>query len=581
LQNEATNGGAIQTTVGSQLYLTNAKFIGNSASYGGAVYFSDQSKAVLSNVDFEANSAIFFGGAVYQDALSQPAITDSRFFNNSARSGGAYALSQYVTSCVDMSGIEFSSNQANIGGGALFFQVTDSSICDFSLGTDLCNSCSFSDNSALFGNDLATSSSKLQFSTSPPSSLASSELFTIDVQVIDMFAQTVKQARDLLVQVSVTEDAVLKGVVEQEVGDNGVAQFKLLKILASPESVVSVNFKTIPTGPQDVNFTIVISQCNEGSEAYLVDAEYHCLQVNDVKQPLRISIYILASVLIVMSVALLIILIVKRNHSVIRKASPVLCWVIVVGAIICYMSTYFWLQSGDGFCVMRVWLLCLGFAMMYGSFFAKEWRLWRLFTVKSVKPMTIRDATLLKAVAILVSIEATVMLFWFIFFPYLENVVIDLESSTENITYQCYSSTPGFLYALLAFNCALLLFGCFLAIKTRKLPQNYNESKHLAFSVSTRQWPRLPLLTILLSDLQCYFDAVRCRARCFSPCGSRLHCDCRNRRHFVRNYHVSAYSICTEDVFDLERGCYSCYSKETSRKTSKRFVVEAKTNCRV
>jgi predicted outer membrane repeat protein len=30
--NEATNGGAIQTTVGSQLYLTNAKFIGNSAS---------------------------------------------------------------------------------------------------------------------------------------------------------------------------------------------------------------------------------------------------------------------------------------------------------------------------------------------------------------------------------------------------------------------------------------------------------------------------------------------------------------------------------------------------------------------
>jgi hypothetical protein len=75
------------------------------------------------------------------------------------------------------------------------------------------------------------------------------------------------------------------------------------------------------------------------------------------------------------------------------------------------------------------------------------------------------------------------MLFWFIFFPYLENVVIDLESSTENITYQCYSSTPGFLYALLAFNCALLLFGCFLAIKTRKLPQNYNESKHLAFSI--------------------------------------------------------------------------------------------------
>lgn len=77
------------------------------------------------------------------------------------------------------------------------------------------------------------------------------------------------------------------------------------------------------------------------------------------------------------------------------------------------------------------------------------------------------------------------MLFWFIFFPYLEQVVIDLESTSESITYQCYSSTPGFLYALLVFNCALLLFGCFLAIKTRKLPSNYNESKHLAFSVST------------------------------------------------------------------------------------------------
>lgn len=205
-----------------------------------------------------------------------------------------------------------------------------------------------------------------------------------------MFAQVVKQARDLLIQVSVTDDAVLKGVVEQEVSDDGVAQFKLLKILGSPDSVVSVNFRAIPSGPEDVNFTIAIRQCNEGSQAYLVGAEYHCLQVNNVKQPLRISIYILASVLILLSLGLLIILIVKRNHSVIRKASPVLCWVIVIGAILCYMSTYFWLQSGDGFCVMRVWLMCLGFAMMYGSFFAKEWRLWRLFTVDSVKPMTVR-----------------------------------------------------------------------------------------------------------------------------------------------------------------------------------------------
>lgn len=356
---------------------------------GGAVYFADQSRAELTNVDFESNSAIFYGGAVYQDAYSKPVLTDSRFFNNTARSGGAYALSQYVTSCLNMTNAQLTSNQADIGGGAFFFQVTDSSICDFSLGNDLCTACTYSGNSALFGNDIATASSRLQFSTSPPSALASSELFTIDVQVIDKFSQVVKQARDLLIQVTVSDAAVLKGVVEQEVGDNGVAQFKLLKILASPESAVTVNFNTIPSGPEDVNFTIVISQCNEGSQAYLVESEYHCLQVNDVKQPLRISIYVLASVLIALSIALLVILIVKRNHSVIRKASPVLCWVIVIGAILCYVSTYFWLQTGDGFCVLRVWLLCLGFAMMYGSFFAKEWRLWRLFTVNSVKPMTV------------------------------------------------------------------------------------------------------------------------------------------------------------------------------------------------
>ena len=356
---------------------------------GGAVYFSDQSQANFYNVDFESNNAIFYGGAVYQDALAQPTIMDARFFNNSARSGGAYALSQYVSTCLNMSNAQLLSNQAHIGGGAFFFQVTDKSICDFSMGTNLCTSCSFSDNTALFGNDLATAASRLEFTSSPPTMLASSELFAIDIQVVDAFEQVVKRARDLLVQVSVTQDSVLKGVVEQEVGDTGVAQFKLLKILASPDSIVTVNFRTIPSVPQDVNFTIEIGQCNEGSEAYLVDTAYHCLQVNDVKQSLRISIYVVASVLIVLSIALLFILIAKRNHSVIHKASPVLCWVIVIGAILCYMSTYFWLQTGDGFCVLRVWLLCLGFAMMYGSFFAKEWRLWRLFTVHSVKPMTV------------------------------------------------------------------------------------------------------------------------------------------------------------------------------------------------
>ena len=77
-----------------------------------------------------------------------------------------------------------------------------------------------------------------------------------------------------------------------------------------------------------------------------------------------------------------------------------------------------------------------------------------------------------------------VAIFWMIFFPYLQRITIDVSSTSESITYTCASTTGGFFWALLALNGVILFLGCLLAIATRNVPANYNESKHLGFSVS-------------------------------------------------------------------------------------------------
>ncbi len=450
---------------------------------------TDTSTVFVQNSRFTNNVAILNGGAVYHEAITVPHFSSVTFTGNSARNGGAYSVAAGATNCFTFDKVTFNNNNATIGGGAIFFlEVIDT--CNYN---NLCSNCAFSGNTALFGSETASTAHQLTFGSEPPSSLSSSQSFTVSLLLLDKFNQQVQQELDTLIQASISStNASLQGILQQQVSSNGSVEFQLLKVFAYPDTLVSLTFTSLTSNliPAVVNLTIL--DCQAGAQTYVLDGQFRCLQVYDVDESLKIAIYLITSVLILLAIALLVFLIVKRNHSAIRKATPVLCWLIVIGAIFCYVSAYMWLHTEDPYCVLRIFLFTIGFTLMYSSFLVKEWRLYRLFKFDSLRITKITDISLIRVVAACVSFEVLIAILWMIFFPYLQRVTIDLSSLSESITYQCESDTAGFFWAMLALNGVILFLGCLLAIATRNIPANYNESKHLGFSVSTYLYEHNP-----------------------------------------------------------------------------------------
>jgi predicted outer membrane repeat protein len=478
--NSATVGGAIQTQSRATLNIVDSTFTNNQATNGGVANFGEATVVTISGTTFENNIAILYGGAIYHEALAQPSLSSVTFTNNSAQFGGAYSIASKATKCFAMAQVSFVGNTAVVGGGAMYFQGFATN-CNF---TNLCSDCVMTDNTALYGSELASAPYLLQFRSSPPESLSASQIFTVSLVLLDQFDQQVQQQEDTLVTASLgSSNATLQGIVNQQASIDGTVTFQLLKVNAFPGTPISLMFTTKPSSLVPAVSGITVSECQANAVTYSEGGQYHCLDVNGVRYATVLSISVITAVLIALSVALLVLLIVKRKHSVIHKASPPLCWMITIGAIICYISAYMWLDTDDPYCVLRIILLVIGFSLMYGSFFVKEWRLYRLFKFDSLKIKKISDLTLIRIVAVVVSFELLIVLFWLIFFPYLQRIDVDLASSQETITYQCYTGGSGFFYALLSINGVLLLLGCLLAILTRNIPANYNESKYLAFSV--------------------------------------------------------------------------------------------------
>ena len=82
------------------------------------------------------------------------------------------------------------------------------------------------------------------------------------------------------------------------------------------------------------------------------------------------------------------------SYRLVRLGSPYVNTMIVAGAIIFYMIVILFgidenvaLDSTvDGLCHARIWLVAIGFSLLYGTIFAKTWRIYYIFNY--AKPNT-------------------------------------------------------------------------------------------------------------------------------------------------------------------------------------------------
>ncbi|CAL1533000.1 unnamed protein product, partial [Lymnaea stagnalis] len=157
----------------------------------------------------------------------------------------------------------------------------------------------------------------------------------------------------------------------------------------------------------------------------------------------------------------------------------------------------------DGVCVASYFMYCLSFTWLYAPLLVKTIRIHRIFhsgkkskgRVKLISPRSqIVFSALLITIQFILCIAMT--------FLYKPSASLTQVVKTENdVELSCNWTLPG-LTSFLAYNLVLVVLCSVFAFKTRKLPDNFNESRFISLCVYTT-------LIIWLAFIPTYFTAGR------------------------------------------------------------------------
>ncbi|XP_071480303.1 probable G-protein coupled receptor CG31760 [Diadema antillarum] len=169
-----------------------------------------------------------------------------------------------------------------------------------------------------------------------------------------------------------------------------------------------------------------------------------------------------------------------RENRVFKAASPGLLYVILVGAGICYCQTIaaVVLSLNIITCQGLNWCRYIGFCLAYGALLYKTWRITKVFTVRSAKPVRITDNNLYARIGILLAVCAVYLSAW----TFLDPSTPTLEYKEDGLKfYECSRNTWDYVGQGGEF--LLLGWGIYLCIKVRKAPSSFNESRFISVSI--------------------------------------------------------------------------------------------------
>ena len=75
-------------------------------------------------------------------------------------------------------------------------------------------------------------------------------------------------------------------------------------------------------------------------------------------------------------------------YRLVKLSSPYVNIMIIAGAVLFYLTVILFgvdenvssYSTVDGLCHARIWLVAIGFSLLYGTIFAKTWRIYYIFS---------------------------------------------------------------------------------------------------------------------------------------------------------------------------------------------------------
>ncbi|PJF18437.1 GPCR, family 3 domain-containing protein [Paramicrosporidium saccamoebae] len=179
---------------------------------------------------------------------------------------------------------------------------------------------------------------------------------------------------------------------------------------------------------------------------------------------------------------------VNRNEKVIKKTSPFFSQLMLFGIILCICSQIFWdVSQSTWTCIVKIWLLAIGFGLIMGNLLAKTYRIFKIFNNARVTSLVIRDVDLLKFTAAIILLEI-ILLCLYTFTTGLPTPVV-IQSTSDSLLkiVKCqvpssFVQTGGTIW-LLGVNFLLVLAAVIIAYLTRNVDSAFNESRYIAYTV--------------------------------------------------------------------------------------------------
>ncbi|XP_062584949.1 metabotropic glutamate receptor-like isoform X1 [Saccostrea cucullata] len=178
----------------------------------------------------------------------------------------------------------------------------------------------------------------------------------------------------------------------------------------------------------------------------------------------------------------------KHNDTpVVMASGRELSYMLLSGCVLCYLVTFVLIARPSTItCAIQRAGIGLGFSVIYSSLLTKTNRISRIFDSarKSARrPPFISPKSQIVITLVLISIQVLFSIVWLV----LERPGTRLytpKNRRNEVILKCKTNDISFLVSLL-YNIILIIVCTLYAIKTRKIPENFNESKFIGFAMYT------------------------------------------------------------------------------------------------
>ncbi|KAF8374519.1 mgl-3, partial [Pristionchus pacificus] len=206
------------------------------------------------------------------------------------------------------------------------------------------------------------------------------------------------------------------------------------------------------------------------------------------------------------------------STPVIMASGRELCYCMLTGISLCYVLTFCLLTKPTiPTCAAQRLLIGLCMSAIYAAIIVKTNRLARVFSPSSAqRPRFITPKAQVAITGVIVSVQLVGSLLWLVISP--PGTTIIFPTRIEAVL-TC-NATASHLMVSLSYNMVLILACTVYAFKTRKIPENFNETRLIGFTMYSTSILWLAFVPIYFATQNNFFIQMTSLAMCISMSGT-------------------------------------------------------------